>query len=222
MIYGLYSQSYLFLMFMLSAVLSVWSALFFNALNWWTPTPSPPTEYVIHTEAGFSSRLFKLILRRSAGQVHIVVGRFDSTARAQDHDQELQKILRQAPRLHRFSKKKADQRVRRALTLFDQYQRYTLDSLTVTEARQPAFLALIDSVYLASTTSLEDKEKNYITLDGHTVRVRMWGGRQPARDFYVANPSDHSLIYRLIHGSMELYRLQQPNLFRTRRATLGY
>ncbi|AIZ63258.1 hypothetical protein PK28_05340 [Hymenobacter sp. DG25B] len=183
--------------------------------------PKPPA-YSIGVKVAVGSRSFKVNLTRSASRIKILYARYDSTANALNQDAELKELIENFLHDSTLTQQERTQKSARIISLYEHYALYSLDSLVLTPKQNRAFFQLADSVYQSSTDYLVNKEKNRIVLDGHSVFVCISGNEQPERSFYVSNPTRGTLIYQLLHESMELYRPKQPNLFPTRRATRGY
>lgn len=205
-----------------TTILILLCKLLLSWMSWLGSVAPQPHVYSIGVKVAVGSRSFKVNLTRSASRIKILYARYDSTSHALNQDTELQDITQSFIYDTTLTQHERSQKSVRIIALYEHYALYSLDSLVITEKQNRAFFQLADSVYQSSTDQLVNKEKNRIVLDGYLVQVRMSAKGQPEREFYVNSPRHGTLIYRLIHESMGLYRPKQPNLFPSRQATWGY
>jgi hypothetical protein len=203
-------------------ILLLLSTLLATLVSWLGPVAPKPPSYFIRAKVAVGPRSFKLSLIRSTHRIKILYARYDSTSYTINADVELRQLTQSFIHDTTLSQPERALQSKRINALYEHYARYSLDSLEVTEKHNRAFFQLIDSVYQSSTDHLINKEKNHVVLDGHQVQMRISSKGLPEREFYVTSPRPGTLIYRLLHESMDLYRPKQPNLFPSRRATRGY
>jgi hypothetical protein len=182
----------------------------------------PPYTMRISAISGVAGKEFQIAITRTARQVHLWYGSLDSVR---------MKPFRADPDFYESNTTRLDPDAERARLLrfgaaIQKYKVFTQDSMQVGVASHHSLVQLLDSVYMAAPELLEQKEANRgrVVLDGTLVYVVMKSGGKVTQQIGAVSPQPgtHPLLYRLVHESLQAYRVGHFDSFLTSRLTNGY